>query len=235
MPGLVSGLLTLAQGVQNIHLLFPDTYSVGAIKFDLILAESHSFENSVTSHALQDGTVISDHIYNKLQTGTLKGMVSNYSIIKNFGILTGVFNETSLMSLSNPFGIPNKMKNTYDAFKKLWQSRELVTIVTMLQSYTDVAITSINIDRDGDSGHSQTFEVSFQQIKKVVFQKDLSQFVGPNVPNTTLTDVQKQAATKAAVAKTAVAEKVTVDWATATNGNTVDTPVVETSNRNWWE
>lgn len=54
--------------------------SVGAIVFDLLLEETHSIKSRVTQHPIESGSAISDHIVRELRSGTLKGLVSNFSI-----------------------------------------------------------------------------------------------------------------------------------------------------------
>jgi hypothetical protein len=127
-------------------------YGVGNIKFDLELEESHNFTSRVSVHNVEDGSVISDHIQNDLENGTLTGLVSNYSL-----------NTYTLSS--------NRAQDVFDAFVALWEERTLVEIVTVLKVYTDVAVTSIPISKDSEDGESVTVQVSFQKVKVVKLQE----------------------------------------------------------------
>jgi len=49
----------------------------GAINFDLIVSESHSFDSDVSTHSVEDGSEISDHIQNIAQDGSFTGIMSN--------------------------------------------------------------------------------------------------------------------------------------------------------------
>lgn len=123
-------------------------YKVGAITFDLIISESHNLSNTVTEHDVEDGSRISDHIRNNLENGALVGLITNFSLKVN-GLLT------------------NRSQDAFDAINRLWKSRELVTIVTVLKVYENVAITDISIDRSESTGEAIAMNVTFRQIKQV--------------------------------------------------------------------
>jgi hypothetical protein len=166
----------MAEKVRTSLLYRIDGYKVGTIAFDLLLEESHGLVNTVTTHAVERGVEITDHIRNELQQGTLKGWVSNFSITR-------------------PEIASNRVQDVYDAFVKLWRDRTLVTIVTVLQVYEDVAITNVSIDRGSTDNESQSFSVSFKQIRKVQLRKiELSVRVNPKTMKTAL---EKQSAPKA--------------------------------------
>ena len=134
----------------NASLFFKN--SVGSLNFDLILDENHNFSNDVTAFNVEDGSVISDNIRNQLRTAGLTGFISNFSLFQN-----GLFS--------------NKAQDAFDTLKEIWQRRELVTIVTVLEVYKDVAITGISISRDDGTGESLTASIGFQQINIVKLQE----------------------------------------------------------------
>jgi hypothetical protein len=51
-------------------------------------------------------------------------------------------------------------------------SKQLVTIVTSLEVYNNVAITSIETERDGDTGDALEIKVGFKQVQKVQLRED---------------------------------------------------------------
>lgn len=133
-----------------VKLFFRDNreYGVGRIKFDLILTEDHNFSNIVTDHNIEDGTQISDHIKNELERGSLTGLITNFSI-QIFG-LQG-----------------NRAQNAFDEMIRLWKERVLVTIVTVMRVYEDVAIENITVNRSEATGEAISMNVSFRQVKQV--------------------------------------------------------------------
>lgn len=138
------------------NILFPSPkYSVGGIVFDLLIQESHSLRNIITTHTIEDGSAIADHIRNELRQGALVGIVTNYSIGLNF---------TEGLTLP---GKASRYKDAYDAMVALWRERSLVTIVTQLEVYENVAISSVDVSRAPETGEALQFQVSFQQVKSV--------------------------------------------------------------------
>lgn len=123
-------------------------YGVGSIKFDLILSESHNMANQVTEHNVEDGSVISDHIKNELENGALSGLITNFSL-NVFGAFT------------------NRAQDAFDALVQLWKEKTLVTIVTVMKVYEDVAITNVNVDRAEDTGEAIVLNISFKKVNVV--------------------------------------------------------------------
>lgn len=78
-------------------------YFVGAITFDLILSEKHALEAEVTSHPIETGAVISDHVRNLPRKGSLNGLVTNHPLN---GVASGIIDAPSerFMSKVNALG-----------------------------------------------------------------------------------------------------------------------------------
>jgi hypothetical protein len=153
-------------------------YGVGIITFDLILSENHSFNNNVTRYNVEDGSDISDHIQNDLETGQVTGFISNFSIY-----------DEMIME--------NKAQIAYDTLRELWKKRELVDIYTVLQVYEQVAITNISVSRDSGSGESLIADFSFQEFNKVKLKEVKLDIVVNNVKlDTKLKNYGKHQGTK---------------------------------------
>jgi len=166
-------------GVKIPALLFSGRKRIKSIKsssfslvFDLQLTESHSFDSEVSNHPVENGSPISDHIQKKLSTGSASFYVSNYSL---------TIDEL----------VTNRVQDVYDLFKQLWKSKELVTLVTDLDVYEDVAITKVGTSRAEKTGEAGTFEVSFTEFR-IIRLKKVS--IDANIIITELdTDASKQA------------------------------------------
>lgn len=124
-----------------------DSFLAGGLTFDLIMEESHLWENDVTEHAVEDGSVLTDHIRNLPRKGTLVGLISDYSL--------------NAFALDN---LDSRYQKAYALLKELWQKRELVDIVVSMETYKNVAITSVDMRRDGSTGLSQKFKISFKEV-----------------------------------------------------------------------
>jgi hypothetical protein len=126
-------------------------YKIGTIELDLILGEEHNFSNEITEHTIENGSVISDHIKNNLENGSLTGLITNHSI-KQFGLITGV---------------TNRAKDAFDELKRLWKERSLISIITIMQRYDNVVIENVSMPRDEGTGEAIIINLSFRQVKIV--------------------------------------------------------------------
>lgn len=55
-------------------------YYVGSISFDLLISENLTLESEVTSHPIETGANVSDHVRNLPRKGSLIGLVTNYPL-----------------------------------------------------------------------------------------------------------------------------------------------------------
>ena len=147
-----------------------DGYSVGAVELDLILDESHSKNAQVTENPLQDGRAVSDGIYLELREGSLTGLVSNHSI--KHSVPPDRQTAEGLLDKAENYQLENRAKQAWEDLKSLMDSKQLVTIVTSLEVYDNVAITSIETERDGDTGDALEIKVGFKQVQKVQLRED---------------------------------------------------------------
>lgn len=140
--------------VSLFYRVYDKPYAVGDVQFDLVLSEAHSLTSTVSEHPVEEGATISDHIQQNLRSGKLRGLVSNYSIQTGGGD-----------------GETNRAMNAWLIFQNLWKSRQLVTIVTTLEVYENVAVVSVSTNRDASTGDSLEFDVDFRQVKKAELQE----------------------------------------------------------------
>lgn len=149
-------------------------YSVGAVKLDLILDEHHAQDAEVTENPLQDGRAVSDGIFLALRDGTLTGLVTNHSIklaeeaAKNLSVQ----NADSLLDKAENFELENRARKVWEELLALQKRGELVTIVTSLEVYDNVAITHLETERDGDTGEALAIQIGFKQVQKVQLRED---------------------------------------------------------------
>lgn len=127
-------------------------YGVGTITFDLVLSENHNYNSTITKHPVQDGSEISDHIDNELESGTLNGLMTNYSL--QIGEV-----------------VSNRAQDAFEALVALWQEKTRVTITTVLKVYNDVVITSMPFMRDNTQGESLPISISFEKMEIVKLQE----------------------------------------------------------------
>lgn len=149
-------------------------YSVGDLKLDLILEESHAVDAAVTTHPVQDGSQVADHVYKLLRTGSLRALVSNWSI-NDTSTRQGLDNKTpeEIQAKAQQImksGLKNRAKEAWTTLKGLVGTK--VTITTALEVYSDVIVTHIDTTRDEETGEALDFVLEFTEYKEVKLRED---------------------------------------------------------------
>jgi len=134
------------------------TLDVGVVQFDCSVSETHNHEVDVTSHPVEDGADVSDHI-RKLPVGLeINGLVTNTPVI-------------FLASLQAPSPIWGDLKRTtdrvdaaYEKLQEIMDNGEMVDVVTSLKLYENMAITSLSVVRDVDRGNVLDCTMSLREI-----------------------------------------------------------------------
>ena len=144
-----------------------DGWSVGEISLDLILTETHSLNAVVTQHPVQDGSTISDHITILPRSGTMRVLVSNFSLSTAKGDTRADWDEIYDQGEAAQKSLPNRAEDAWKKLKDLVKKRELVKVVTSLEVYEDVAITRVETTRDGDTGDALEIDIDYEQVTKV--------------------------------------------------------------------
>ena len=144
-----------------------DGWSVGEISLDLILTETHSLNAVVTQRPVQDGSTISDHITILPRSGTMRVLVSNFSLSTAKGDARADWDEIYDQGEAAQKSLPNRAEEAWKKLKDLVKKRELVKVVTSLEVYEDVALTRVETTRDGDTGDALEIDIDYEQVTKV--------------------------------------------------------------------
>lgn len=130
-----------------LSLLYGKKYlapRVGTVSLDVTIREEHRFSSRVTNYPVEDGTIVSDHIINDPDTVVLQALVTD-----------------------TPLNILSGFNRSIDAFNRLidiHRKREVVTVITGLKVYPNMAITALDVPRDIRTGQSLTFTIELQRI-----------------------------------------------------------------------
>lgn len=122
--------------------------TIGSISIDVFVEEEHTKEATVTTNPVEDGSVASDHISLEPDTLTVEGFIG----------------------VSPLSGGASRVLDIDQALSTLHDSRELVTIVTGLRVYDDMAITEYKVTRNKEQGQALTFTLSATKVRKVTAQ-----------------------------------------------------------------
>lgn len=117
---------------------------VGTVVMDTTITEDHRYSSRVTHYPVENGTIVSDHIINEPDVVVLSGIVSD-----------------------TPLNILSSFNRSVDAFNRLVEihrRREVITVVTGIKVYPNMAITMLDVPRTIKTGQSLTFNIELQSI-----------------------------------------------------------------------
>ncbi len=133
----------------------------GFIELDATTSLEESFESEVSSHPVQVGANVTDHVRTENPTFDIKGSVSDYSP-------TRPSRDGSLLtSPGTKDGIRARAKEAYDMLLKMRQQSQLFTLVTKYEAYPNCVIKSIKIDHSSSTGGSLNLVMKVEQLRLV--------------------------------------------------------------------
>ncbi len=144
---------------------------IGSIELDASLSESHKSNAEATRHPVEKGAKITDHIRPEPEEITIEGIISNTPLNRTqqtraVEFVGRDFRSEFVTSSTGeaPFGVPGYMEEAYAKLRDIRKNGELVTIVTQLRTYENMAMISLEIPRDAKTGDSLKFTATFSQI-----------------------------------------------------------------------
>jgi hypothetical protein len=133
---------------------------IGTFVVDAFIAEHYQFSNSVTDIPVEDGGNISDNIIED------QDVISVEAFIGNTAFETVTIDGNTVSNLEAPDRMA-RVRKAYQELKKLSKSKQLFDVVLGLETFTNMAITAFNIDRDVETGANLPFTMEFKKIKIV--------------------------------------------------------------------
>jgi hypothetical protein len=125
---------------------------IGVIEVDVMIESEFNLESEVSEYPVEDGFVISDNVTQKPIKLSLVVMISPMPVTwyENF-------KETA----------QDRVFNAVDELYWIWQRREPITIVTKLNVWENMVMTSCPIRRTKEDGIALKAAIDFVQIIKV--------------------------------------------------------------------
>ena len=143
---------------------------IGVLTLDAALSVSHQKTSEVTEFEVEKGSNITDHIRPKPVSVTVNGIVSNTPIgtLQSERVLqlTG-FEFRSTVDGANATENPGYVQSAYLELKRIFEAQELVKLVTELETYENMAMRSLDIPRDVQTGDCIRFSAQFQQVRLI--------------------------------------------------------------------
>lgn len=131
---------------------------IGVVQMDATLSEVHTSEADVTEHPVEEGANITDHIRRLPEAVEINGIVSNTPIV----FLASLTAESPLENDVTP--VTDRAGAAYDELIRIKDQGELVTVVTTLRDYENMALTSVVVNRDAQSGNVMNAQLSLREI-----------------------------------------------------------------------
>lgn len=147
---------------------------LGVLTLDASISETHTYSSEATAHPVEEGVDVADHIQENPVELTIVGLVTNHPIY--------IFASERAPSPIDGDNSPSTDRVTaaLDELKRLNASKELVTIVTSLDVYEDMRITSAAISRTMDTKGALPISIQAKQLFKVKSQtRDIPDPVEP--------------------------------------------------------
>ena len=164
LPVVPASLFFVPSNVGRYGMIPGDDAANGvmAVFFDLIKNERHQLRANVSSHPVENGSPLSDHIQNDPRAGSFTAIVSNFSLTRS---------RSDAFTNKDRTAPTNAALEAYAMLKQLHEDRKLVELVLVLDTYKDVAITDISAPKAAEDGDSITFEISFVQVAKATLKE----------------------------------------------------------------
>lgn len=125
--------------------------SINGIEFDALISEDKAYNSDVPDYAVEDGYSISDNIS-----------------IKPIEIeITVYLTNTPVTWLNHGTG---RVETIVTQLEQLYFSRQLVTVTTSTDTYTDMAIKSMTVPKDMENKTSREIRIGLKKVTKVSSQ-----------------------------------------------------------------
>lgn len=138
--------------------------SMIAIDLDVTQDEAHEWKNDVTLYPVEEGSQISDNIRRMPDKVTITGWITDSPINDDD---LAAFNQTADEGGAD---LPSRVFTTFGLLHDLMEQRELMTLYTRHKVYTQMALQSCNIPRNGTIGEALNFTLEFVNVRIVSTQ-----------------------------------------------------------------
>jgi len=151
----------------------PTKAQVGFLKLDASLGETHTRTAQVTDNEVEDGVVVSDHVKLNPKALNITGQISDAPVsILGLGVssddILGAANDFLDGDKSSFEGLAKNERRTpieaWTYLNQLMEKRTPFSVVTGLQRYENMLLTSLSAPRTAKDGKSLIFTGELRQI-----------------------------------------------------------------------
>jgi hypothetical protein len=150
--------------MANITFSYPiPPKSIGGFVIDCFFVEHYSFSNSVTEIPIEDGSLATDHIRENADEIQIKAYIGNTEFI--------ALDSQGSMPETAPGDPKERIKAAYQELLRLKRARQPLDVVTGLDTFHNMGITTFDIDREASTGANLPFDMSFKTLNIVKSKK----------------------------------------------------------------
>lgn len=137
-----------------------EDFGVSGVSFDLLINETHGFEFDVSEYAIENGETVADNVRRRLRKVTIVGLFTNSPI-------GGGSQEGDRIIAAGKTATLNRALEQWDALKEVASARQAVQLVSALETYEEMVITSLRAARGPEDGEAIKFEMELTEVKSV--------------------------------------------------------------------
>ena len=203
-------------------IVIKEQASSDIITLSCVASFDESYTGSVSSHPIESGSTITDHVTSDNDKFKVSGVVSDYDFLNpskdlatkkegyDDGYLRSAVTASFANGLLNTYGavVPDKQRAEYIK-RRLIDIRKNSLLVTILEypdsgelvQHTDCILTSLSFKEDENTGYAVYPEMAFEHINVVqVKVEEVNTSKIPKLPDSKVTDAATGAAQKGAAA-----------------------------------
>ena len=144
---------------------------IGDLVIDVCIKEVIKLSSVVTEHPLESKESVADHIYKNSIKLRIEGFITD-TPMRIFGIIETPLGENSVPKLINNIKSVLHLNEdaspsllAYTLLRRIWSNRLLVTVTTKLEVFQNMAIVSLESNRDTNTGGRFEFIAEFVQLQ----------------------------------------------------------------------
>lgn len=218
-------------------IVIKEQASSDIITLSCVTSFDESYTGSVSSHPIESGSTITDHVTSDNDKFKVSGVVSDYDFLNpskdlatkkegyDDGYLRSAVTASFANGLLNTFGaiVPDKQRAEYIK-RRLIDIRKNSLLVTILEypdsgelvQHTDCILTSLSFKEDENSGYAVYPEMAFEKINVVqVKVEEVNTSKIPKLPDSKVSDaaagVSEKGATDVCLGRTFINESYKFD------------------------
>jgi hypothetical protein len=133
------------------------------IEFDASVSETYTDETEVMGFPVEDGSEISDHIRKLPVSIEINGVISNTPIVFLASVQANLPKSSPIVQDLKP--TLDRVETGYAQLRAFQDAGILVDVVTGLRSYWNMALTSISVSRDANTGNILNSTLTLREVK----------------------------------------------------------------------